>query len=53
MVLRRLRRQFFNVTVFEQIPMIPVLARLMADAIIALSDFADKWKKLEEAKLKQ
>lgn len=37
-----------TVMVFEQIPTIPFLARLMADAIIALSDFADKWKKLEE-----
>lgn len=39
-----------TVTVFEQIPMISCLARLMADAIIALSDFADEWKKLEEQK---
>lgn len=37
-----------TVEVFKQMPMLPFLVRIMSDAIIALSDFADKWKKLEE-----
>lgn len=39
-----------TVEMFKQMPMLPFLVRIMSDAIIALSDFADKWKKLEEQK---
>lgn len=39
--------------IFHQDPTITFWVRPMADALNKLSDFADKWKKLEEAKLKQ
>ena len=42
-----------QIDVIDNKPSIAFWVRIMAGVLNALSDFADKWKKLEEAKLKQ